>query len=116
MRRFGTHALGVDQGEVVLFADFSTGGAMWEGEGPRHTRIWVHFAEPFVAAPAVMVALSMWDISNAANARADVQSEDVAPDGFAILFRTWGDTRIARVRVSWTAFGPVRDDDAWEVE
>ena len=115
MRRFGGHAIGVERGEVVLFSDFETGGAMWDGEGPRQSRTWVHFPEPFLDVAAVMLALSMWDISNGANARADVLPEDIARDGFAILFRTWGDTRIARVRVSWTAFGPVRDEEAWEV-
>lgn len=115
MRRIAGHRLGVDQGDVVLFSDFETGGAMWEGEGRRHARAFVHFSEPFLEPPAVQVSLTMWDISNAANARADVVAEDVAREGFGILFRTWGDTKIARVRVGWTAIGPLRDEDDWDV-
>jgi len=116
MRRFNRHAIGIDQGDVVLFSDFEAGGAMWDGEGRREARAYVHFTEPFAGVPAVLVSLSMWDISNGANARADVKAEDVGPEGFAVVFRTWGDTRVARVRVGWTAMGPVADDDQWEVE
>ena len=114
MKRFAGHRIGVDQGEVVL-SDFETGGPLWAGEGRRHVRAYVHFTEAFAAVPAVQVALAMWDISNGANARADVSAEDVGAEGFAILFRTWGDTRVARVRVGWTAIGPVRDDEDWDV-
>ena len=39
----------------------------------------------------------------------------MTPDGFALVFRTWGDTRVARVRATWMAIGPVRDDDTWDV-
>ena len=36
--------------------------------------------------------------------------------GFEIVFRTWGDTRVARVRADWLALGEVADeDDAWEL-
>jgi hypothetical protein len=32
-----------------------------------------------------------------------------------MVFRTWGDSRIARVRMSWTAFGEVKSDDDWDL-
>ena len=34
---------------------------------------------------------------------------------FDIVFRTWGDTRVARVRVAWIALGAVANDDGWDV-
>ncbi|NAZ36514.1 H-type lectin domain-containing protein [Rubellimicrobium sp. CFH 75288] len=115
MKRFSGYRIGIAQGESVLFSDFATGGAMWEGEGPRQTTAPVTFAEPFRSEPAVHVTLTMWDVANSANARIDVSAADVRCDGFVILFRTWGDTRVARVRVGWLAIGPVRDDEDWEV-
>ena len=54
-------------------------------------------------------------MSNSANMRADVQAEDITEDGFAIVFRTWGDSKIARVRVAWQAIGELRQADDWDV-
>ena len=107
--------VGVDQGDVVLFSAFEHDGDMWTGDGPRVTRAHVQFSEAFRAFPSVCVSISMWDMSNAANARADVQAEDVTHEGFAIVFRTWGDTKVARVRVSWQAIGEVPHGDEWEL-
>ena len=115
MRKFGNHTVGVDQGDLVLFSDFEDDGEMWTGEGPRLTRHGVRFSESYDASPIVQVSLSMWDISNGANARADVTSENVTPGGFDIVFRTWGDTRVARVRVAWLSIGPIRSDDTWDL-
>ncbi len=115
MKRLRNHLIGVDHGEVVLFSDFEHDGVMWTGEGARQTRAHVEFSESFRAQPIVQVSLSMWDMASDTNARADVQSEDVTADGFAIVFRTWGDTRIARVRVAWQAIGEMRQVDEWDV-
>lgn len=114
MRRFRA-PVGVIQGSRVLFADFADGGAMWTGEGPREVRYQVTFKEPFVSAPAVMVSLSMWDMDRHSNSRVDLTSESVSRKGFYIVFRTWGDTRIARVRAEWTAIGQLHDEDDWDV-
>jgi len=115
MRTFSTSRLGIEQGETILFSDFDVDGVMWTGDGTRQARVRVDLPSGFVEAPMVTVGLSMWDMSNDANARADVKTEDVDKDGFTIVFRTWSDTRVARVRVSWQAIGPVRDDDDWDL-
>ena len=115
MKRFQNRLLGVDQGEVVVFSDFEDGGPMWTGEGPRLARAAVEFSQPFVEPPSVQVSLSMWDMETGANPRADIAAEDITTSGFHVAFRTWGDTRVARVRVSWTALGALPDDDAWDV-
>ncbi len=115
MKRFKSNSIGIDQGDVVLFSDFEHDGVMWKGDGPRQTRAYVQFAETFLDIPAVRVYLAMWDISNAGNARADLISEDVTTNGFAIVFRTWGDTKVARVKVSWQAIGPLPDDEVWQL-
>lgn len=107
--------VGIDHGDVVLFSDFEDDGAMWRGEGPRKSRASVTFSQPYLNAPHVQVSISMWDISNSSNTRADVQAEDITKEGFDIVFRTWADTQVARVRVAWTAFGELPNDDGWDL-
>ncbi len=116
MKRLRSHCIGIDQGEVVLFSDFEHDGVMWKGEGPRQARAYVQFSERFVELPAVRVTISMWDMSSSANARADISSEDVTEKGFVILFRTWGDTKVARVRVNWQAIGALQDEEVWDLD
>lgn len=115
MKRMRNHLIGIDHGDVVMFSDFEHDGVMWTGDGARQTRAHVEFSESFRAPPVVQVNLSMWDMSSDTNPRADVQSEDISVDGFAIVFRTWGDTKIARVRVAWQAIGELRQADEWDL-
>jgi hypothetical protein len=116
MRKIRASLLGVEQGEVVLFSDFDSGGPMWTGDGARQVRQIVTFEEPFLQEPMVRVWLTMWDISHTATSRVDIAAWDVTCDSFSIVFRTWGDTRVARVRAGWMALGPLADDDLWEVD
>lgn len=115
MKKFLKQALGVDQGEEILFSDYEDGGEMWTGHGPRERRHAVTFCEPFKSTPVVHVALSMWDMDSATNARADISAENVTADGFDMVFRTWGDSRIARARGRWMAIGAVAHDDDWQL-
>ncbi|MGB7269836.1 MAG: H-type lectin domain-containing protein [Albidovulum sp.] len=115
MRRLSSHLLGVDQGSIVLFSDYQDGGAMWTGDGPRELRRLVQFKEPFLTLPVVQVTLSMWDMDQKTNQRADISAEAVSLEGFAIVFRTWGDTRVARVRSDWLAIGEVKGEDDWDI-
>ena len=32
-----------------------------------------------------------------------------------MVFRTWGDTRVARMRIAWIAIGALSDEDDWDV-
>jgi len=116
MRRFRGHVIGIDQGSMVLFSDFEDGGVMWTGHGPRAMRREVIFPTAFQSSPVVHVSLSMWDLDNRNNMRADISAEQVTPQGFTMVFRTWGDTRVARVRADWLAIGEQRSDEDWEVD
>lgn len=116
MHRIESYRVGVQQGQVDLFSDFATGGDMWTGSGARERRQLVTFSEPFRAPPAVQVALSLWDMDSDTNLRADIGAEEVTKDGFVIFFRTWGDTRVARVRLSWMAIGGITDPTEWVVD
>lgn len=115
MRRLNSHLTGVDRGSVMLFSDYQDGGAMWTGHGPRELRRVIEFAEPFVDEPVVQVSMSMWDMDQKTNQRADISAEMVNPQGFVIVFRTWGDTRVARVRADWLAIGELKGEDDWDI-
>ena len=115
MWRIRTHRLGIDQGAHVLFSDFEHDGDMWAGEGDRETRVWVDFSEPFLNTPAISVGLSMWDMDHSTNPRMDIAAEDATAEGFQLVFRTWGDTRIARVRANWMAIGEVAHEEDWDL-
>ncbi|MCK0119244.1 MAG: H-type lectin domain-containing protein [Yoonia sp.] len=115
MKRLESHAVGVDHGDVILFSDFEDDGEMWKGEGPRSARHSVTFSERYVDAPTVSLQMSMIDMSNDAFIRADLQPENISEAGFDIVFRTWGDSRVARIRVAWQAIGPLPSDDTWEL-
>ena len=115
MLRMDGRNIGVEQGDVHLFSDYEDGGEMWTGSGPREVRKRVSFSTPFRAPPAVNVALSMWDMDQKTNARAEILAEKVSVGGFEVVFKTWADTRVARVRASWMAIGELPFDDDWEL-
>ena len=115
MKRFRNHLLAVDQGSIVLFSDFANNGPMWSGDGPRESQQKIQFGEVFLTAPMVQVAISMWDMGGDTNQRADLRAEKITPKGFLMVFRTWGDSRVARIRADWIAVGELADDDAWDV-
>ena len=107
--------VGIDQGDVILFSDFEDEGDMWTGRGPRERRRRIGFSERFKGLPVVQVALSMWDIDNHAPTRIDLKAETISEEGFDLVFRTWGDTKVARARASWIAFGTLPHADDWEL-
>jgi H-type lectin domain len=114
MQRF-TGAIGVDQGSRALFDHFADNGEMWTGDGPREVRVAQLFRLAFRERPVVMIGISMWDIDHRTNARAEIMAENVTASGFDIVFRSWSDTRVARIRADWLAIGPAQDEDHWEV-
>ncbi|MDO5658834.1 MAG: H-type lectin domain-containing protein [Paracoccus sp. (in: a-proteobacteria)] len=115
MKRFSHSAVGVQSGQQVLFSAFEDGGPMWSGEGPRHSVTRVMFADAFLDVPIVQVSIQMWDIRHGANHRVDISAENITAEGFDIVFRTWGDTRIARVRAGWLAIGATLHEDDFDL-
>jgi hypothetical protein len=57
----------------------------------------------------------MWDMDQKTNNRADIAAEKITKTGFFIVFRTWGDTRVARIRADWLALGELHSDDDWDL-
>lgn len=115
MKRIENHLVGIDQGDVVLFSDFEDGGDMWTGSGPRERRRAVGFDEAFYKPPMVHTSVSLWDVDTRSPVRIEVTAQNVTTLGFDIVFRTWLDTRIARLRVAWLAIGEVAHDDDWKI-
>ena len=116
MKRLRNPRTGIDQGDVIVFSEFDSGGTMWTGQGARERRRAVRFAEAFANAPAVHVSLSMWDMDTQGAVRADLSAEKISETGFEIVFRTWSDSRIARVRAAWMAIGDLPFEGDWEVD
>ena len=115
MKRLRSHLIGIDQGDTILFSDFENGGEMWTGRGQRERRRRIKFSEAVRTPPTVQTSVSLWDMDAATVIRADVSAEGVTEDGFDLVFSTWGDSRIARVRIGWIAMGELSDNDDWEV-
>jgi len=115
MQRLESGVVGVERGSTILFSDVEHDGPMWTGRGKREVRVAVRFRERFRAPPAVFVAPDMWDFDQGTNQRADMQAERITEAGFDIVFRTWGDTRIARMRAAWMAVGDLPRADDWEL-
>lgn len=113
MKKLQSHLIGIDQGDIAVFSDFENGGEMWTGTGPRERRCPVEFSDRFREPPTVQTTISLWDADTDAAIRAEVVAENITKDGFDVVFRTWGDTRFARVRVAWTAIGELVDPDDW---
>lgn len=115
MRKLRNHLIGIQQGSRVMFSDFEDGGDMWVGKGPREARLRIAFDEPFKSIPTIITGLAMFDMDGATNQRADLSHSDVTREEFDLIFRTWGDSRVARIRADWTAIGEVRADDEWDL-
>lgn len=115
MKKLKSHTVGIDSDDVTLFSDYEDDGEMWTGQGQRERRRWIDFSEPFKSPPSVQLSPSLWDLDTATIMRADFAAEQIGTSGFEIVFRTWGDTRIARVRISWMAIGELSELDDWDV-
>ena len=116
MQEFRSHLIGVDQGDVALFSDFEDGGNMWTGTGPRERRKAVWFGRRFRKPPVVHLSMSLLDADTDTAVRIELVAEKISQERFEIVFRTWLDSRVARLRVLWTAFGELPDDDAWDID
>jgi|TARA_B110000908_G_C10205573_1_gene427545 hypothetical protein len=112
MKKLRSLIVGIDSGDEVLFKD---GGEMWTGRGQRERRRRIKFSEKYLNVPNVQLSISLWDMDAGSVLRADVTAEAVTEKGFDMVFRTWGDTKVARIRISWTAMGELEDADAWDV-
>ena len=116
MKKLRSHTIAIASGDVTLFTDYEDGGEMWTGQGQRERRRTVRFAEEYKLPPTVHLSPSLWDLDTATIMRADIAAENVTRKGFDMVFRTWDDTRVARMRIAWMAIGEMAEIDDWDVE
>jgi hypothetical protein len=116
MKKLRSHTVGIDSDDVILFSDYEDGGEMWTGRGQRECRRRIRFSEKFKSPPTVQLSPSLWDLDATTIMRADFTVESVTKSGFEMVFRTWGDTRVARMRIAWMAIGEISELDDWDVE
>ena len=65
----------------------------------------VEFERRFSACPVVQLGVTGFDIDNGANARLNVSVVAVDEQGFDVEVRTWWDSRLWSVELSWLAIG-----------
>ncbi|OBY26094.1 H-type lectin domain-containing protein [Leisingera sp. JC1] len=116
MKRLRNPRTGIEQGDVTVFSDFEDGGGMWTGTGPRVRRQTVAFSTAYASPPAVHVSVSLWDMDTSAAVRGELVAENITCEGFEIVFRTWADSRAARLRAAWMAIGELPHADDWDVD
>ena len=100
----------------MLFSHYESDGEMWTGSGPRVFTRRVAFDARFLRAPVVHVSMGLIDVETSVNLRTDIAADEIDREGFSIVFRTWGDSRIARIRADWLAIGGAHDPDIWVVD
>jgi hypothetical protein len=71
----------------------------------RFVRVRITFEHTFYNPPLVHVGLAGFDIENGDAARLGVQASDVDATGFTVEIKSWFNTRIWSVDVSWLAIG-----------
>lgn len=109
----GVEGTYVQQGQELLFEHYVDEGPMWAGYGERATASFVEFDRPYVDKPVVHVSISLLDVQTDPLIRYELTAENITSEGFEIIFKTWADSRFARVRVAWLAIGQAIRDEYW---
>lgn len=109
--------LACQTGSVQIFDHIEPEGPMWSGSGRREVAVPVAFGQPFTGTPCIHVSIRMIDGDAGSNLRLDLSATEVSVHGFTIRARTWSDTRIGRLAVSWLALGETipEEDATWEL-
>lgn len=71
----------------------------------RRAQDFINFPTPFASVPTVAVSIVHLDVYNGTNTRIQISTDTVTDDGFELIARTWWDTLIYSVGVSWIAYG-----------
>lgn len=89
---------------MVLYSTEAPDWNLDTGTGERSFRTPdVSINQPFDAAPNVVLAVAGVDCSQATNLRLALEAYDIEPGEFSIRIKTWDDTLIYGVLVTWIA-------------
>jgi len=75
------------------------------GAPERAFRTRVSFNRSFQGAPLVHLGIAGLDASNQDSTRLTACADNVTPEGFEIVLRTWLHSKLWRVDVNWLAIG-----------
>lgn len=109
-----THIFNIEQGEARLFSDFESNGNMWSGKGDRRVDYHINLGNLYKTPPKILINITLLDAASDQHVRFSLAAENITNSGFDIVFKTWLDSRFARVWVQWTALGEISDPDMWE--
>jgi H-type lectin domain-containing protein len=93
------------QSGVLDYGPKTDGWTLGSGSGVRtYVSPDIKFNPAFTAPPRIALALSGLDTEHTTNVRVTLEPADVEADEFNIAVRTWGDSLIYSVLVTWLAF------------
>lgn len=90
-------------GTGSLFRHVNPEKFMWNQDGERQVEVYIPFRKMFPVVPQIQMGLTGVDASKAQNLRLKLDTCDVSVQGFVAIARTWDDTRLASIDVSWFA-------------
>lgn len=88
---------------------------MWAGTGEREVRHKITFDTEFIDSPSIQISITLMDADTNQHLRYSINSENITVSAFEIVFKTWSDSRFARLWVNWMAIGERRDPKMWDV-
>jgi hypothetical protein len=91
-------------GHVTFAAAMPTFKHMRDGFGDRSFRQRVQFPRAFRRVPRVHIGAAGVEVSGESALRFSADVESVDPYGFDLHIRTWGVTKLDRIRVGWVGF------------
>jgi len=104
-----------DKSKVPLFLNGTIVGSVEEPDwvlvdvpSENHDRIferYIRFDQKFSDKPIVHLSLIGFDIDNSRNARLSLNAAHITAEGFSLQMRTWLNTRMWSVEVTWLAMG-----------
>lgn len=103
----------VQSGYMPVFDHYDDKGPMWFGSGDREVVEYVRFDKPFTRSPYVALTITQMDTDTSRYLRYELFAKNIRPDGFDVSFKTWSDSRFARISVHWIAMGERTDPDLW---
>jgi hypothetical protein len=78
---------------------------LFEGSGSRATEYTVPFNFTFKEPPAVQFSIIGMDVMKEGNTRFNIEILEIKKDSFKIRYKTWNDTQIWFIKISWMAIG-----------
>ncbi len=93
----------IQTGTVEVSATTPGYASLQKGNGERAVMIDVAFAKSFEVKPDIIISVNSIDIPKESSIRISAKAISISRDGFTIIVKTWEDSKINGVTVSWIA-------------